>query len=115
MTNKKCLTKADIAEALYLHLKIEKSQAIELVEQYIELIKKGLEEDGKVMLSGYGRYLVKEKKPRRGINPQTKEPLILRARRVVKFKPSQLLRDSINRRDPNIAENTVMSEAEEFG
>jgi nucleoid DNA-binding protein len=49
-----------------------------------------------VMLSGFGSYEVKYKPPRRGRNPQTGESIILRARRVVKFKPSQLLRKAIN-------------------
>ena len=48
------------------------------------------------MLSGFGSYEVKSKPPRRGRNPQTGDSIILRARKVVKFKPSQLLRKAIN-------------------
>jgi integration host factor subunit alpha len=48
------------------------------------------------MLSGFGSYEVKYKPPRRGRNPQTGDSIILRARKVVKFKPSQLLRKAIN-------------------
>jgi integration host factor subunit alpha len=97
MKNKKCLTKADLVDSLYVSdLGFDKQQAIDLVEDYIELIKIGLEQDRKVMISGFGSYEVHEKRPRRGINPQTRESLMLRARRVVKFKPSQLLRQAIN-------------------
>lgn len=55
-----------------------------------------LERDSKVMLSGFGSYEVKSKPPRRGRNPQTGDSIMLRARKVIKFKPSQLLRKAIN-------------------
>lgn len=91
-----CLTKADLADAIYASLPVDKQKAAQIVEDYIELIKEALEKDNKVMLSGFGSYEVKYKPPRRGRNPQTGESIILRARRVVKFKPSQLLRKAIN-------------------
>ncbi len=98
MDNKRkfCLTKADLAEAIYTSLGFDKQKAAELVEDYIEIIKDSLEADGKVMLSGFGSYEVKFKPPRRGRNPQTGGTITLRARKVVKFKPSQLLRKAIN-------------------
>lgn len=97
MGKKKCLTKAELADSLYVSdLGFDKQKSIDVVEDYIELIKVGLEKDRKVMLSGFGSYEVHEKRPRRGINPQTRESLMLRARRVIKFKPSQLLRQAIN-------------------
>jgi integration host factor subunit alpha len=91
-----CLTKADLADAICTVLHIEKHKSAQVVEDYIELIKAALEKEKKVMLSGFGSYEVKEKPPRRGRNPQTGDSIILRARRVVKFKPSQLLRKAIN-------------------
>lgn len=97
MGNKKyCLTKADLADAIYATMPVDKQKASQIVEDYIELIKDALEQENKVMLSGFGSYEVKYKPPRRGRNPQTGESIILRARRVVKFKPSQLLRKAIN-------------------
>lgn len=98
MTNKSrfCLTKADIAEAIYTTLPVDKQKASQIVEDYIEIIKESLEKDAKVMLSGFGSYEVKHKPPRRGRNPQTGDSITLRARRVIKFKPSQLLRRAIN-------------------
>ncbi|RME59338.1 MAG: integration host factor subunit alpha [Candidatus Dadabacteria bacterium] len=77
-------------------LNIERSKATQIVEDYFELIKEALEKEGKVMLSGFGSYEVKYKRPRRGRNPQTGESIILRARKVVRFKPSQLLRKALN-------------------
>jgi len=94
--SKYCLTKADLADAIYASLPFDKQKAAQIIEDYIELIKIALENEGKVMLSGFGSYEVKYKPPRRGRNPQTGDSIILRARRVVKFKPSQLLRKAIN-------------------
>ncbi len=91
-----CLTKADLADAIYATLPVDKQKAAQIVEDYIEIIKDALEKDNKVMLSGFGSYEVKFKPPRRGRNPQTGDSIILRARKVVKFKPSQLLRKAIN-------------------
>lgn len=91
-----CLTKADLADAIYATLPVDKQKAASIVEDYIEIIKDALEADGKVMLSGFGSYEVRSKPPRRGRNPQTGDSIILRARKVVKFKPSQLLRKAIN-------------------
>ncbi|RMD85656.1 MAG: integration host factor subunit alpha [Candidatus Dadabacteria bacterium] len=94
--NKHCVTKAELAEAIHEKLPVDKQKAAQIVEDYIELIKEALEKEGKVMLSGFGSYEVKSKPARRGRNPQTGETITLRARRVVKFKPSQLLRKALN-------------------
>ena len=91
-----CLTKADLADAIYAAIDTDKQKAAQIVEDYIELIKEALDKDAKVMLSGFGCYEVKSKPERRGRNPQTRETITLRARRVVKFKASQLLRRAIN-------------------
>jgi integration host factor subunit alpha len=91
-----CVTKAELAEAIYEKLPVDKQKAAQIVEDYIELIKEGLDKDQKVMLSGFGSFEVKSKPARRGRNPQTGETITLRARKVVKFKPSQLLRKAIN-------------------
>ena len=97
MGNKRyCLTKADLADAIYATLPVDKQKAAQIVEDCVELIKLSLEKENKVMLSGFGSYEVKYKPPRRGRNPQTGDSIILRSRRVVKFKPSNLLRKAIN-------------------
>lgn len=91
-----CLTKADLAESIHLNFPIDKFKAAQIVEDYIETIKDALQKDGKVMLSGFGLFKVKSKPARKGRNPQTGQTITLRARKVVKFKPSQLLRRAIN-------------------
>lgn len=94
--SKQCLTKADLAEAIYSALPVDKQKAAIIVEDYVEIIKDALANEGKVMLSGFGSYKVKYKPARRGRNPQTGDSITLRSRKVVKFQPSQLLRKAIN-------------------
>ena len=94
--SKYCLTKADLADAIYAMLPLDKQKASDIVEDYIEIIKDSLAADGKVMLSGFGSYEVKSKQARKGRNPQTGDTITLRPRRVIKFKPSQILRRAIN-------------------
>lgn len=95
-SKKSCLTKSDLADAIFATASLDKNKASEIVECFIETMKEGLEKSGKLMISGFGSFEVKSKPPRRGRNPQTNESIILRARKVVKFKPSQILRNSIN-------------------
>ena len=99
-----CLTKANLVDLVYGELNIDKPHATELVEAWIELIKKGLEDDGKVMISGFGVFEVKRKKARIGRNPQTGEKITLPGRQVIKFKTSQVLRKHLNRSLPRTQE-----------
>jgi integration host factor subunit alpha len=99
MTDEKiqgCLTKADLVDAIYDNLPFDKNKATQIVEDWIELIKDGLSRDNKVMISGFGVFEVKGKHARPGRNPQTGDRITLGARRVVKFKPSQILRTQLN-------------------
>ena len=91
-----CLTKADLIDSIYDNLPFDKQKATKIVEDWIELIKEGLDRDSKVMISGFGVFEVKEKKARPGRNPQTGDKITLAARRVVKFKASQILRKHLN-------------------
>jgi integration host factor subunit alpha len=91
------LTKDHIVNAVYNRLDIPKSKSIEVVESLLEIIKKALESGEDVLISGFGKFCVKEKRGRRGRNPQTAEEMMLRARRVVTFRCSGILRDKINR------------------
>jgi integration host factor subunit alpha len=95
-TNNACLTKADIIDSIYETLPYDKQKATQIVEDWIELIKDGLERDSKVMISGFGVFEVKSKHARPGRNPQTGGKITLTARKVVKFKASQILRKLLN-------------------
>lgn len=91
------LTKSDIVERIYNNdLGFSKNQAIEIVESLLELIKSTLESGDDVLVSGFGKFCVKDKHARKGRNPSTGEDAILPARRVVTFKCSGLLRDKVN-------------------
>ena len=91
-----CLTKADLIDSIYDNLPFDKQKATQIVEDWIELIKDGLDRDHKVMISGFGVFEVKSKHARPGRNPQTGDKITLAARRVVKFKASQILRKQLN-------------------
>ncbi|RUM93398.1 MAG: integration host factor subunit alpha [Thermodesulfatator sp.] len=90
------LTKADLVNKLYESEVLNKAEAVEAVETVIEIVKKTLENGENVLISGFGKFTVKDKRARRGRNPHTGEDLILSPRRVVTFKPSGVLRNKIN-------------------
>lgn len=92
-----CLTKADLVEAIFESTSIDKAQAVQIVEDWFELVKVGLERDQKVKFSGFGVFEVKEKHARPGRNPQTGDRITLDSRKVVRFKPSQILRQYLNK------------------
>ena len=82
-----------VAEANGYH----RNQAVELVETLLELIKSKLVSGEDVLISGFGKFCVREKRERRGRNPQTDEFMMLRPRKVVTFKCSRKLRGKINK------------------
>jgi integration host factor subunit alpha len=90
------LTKAAIVERMTDELGLTKSKSTAVVESLLEIIKSSLESGDDVLVSGFGKFCMKDKKERRGRNPATGEEKILRARRVVTFKCSGKLRDRIN-------------------
>ncbi|MFC1895946.1 integration host factor subunit alpha [Thermodesulfobacteriota bacterium] len=92
----KCLTKSDIADRIYEEMGYTRVDSLRLVEDVIESIKQSLENGEEVLLSGFGKFRVKEKRERRGRNPATSESLVLAPRRVVTFKCSGKLRDKVN-------------------
>ena len=89
------LTKADLVENVATEGFTKKDSA-KIVETVLELIKSTLKAGDEILISGFGKFCVKEKKQRRGRNPATGEDLILDARRVVTFKCSPVLTDKIN-------------------
>ena len=90
------LTKENIIDSIYNQVGLSKSQSRSVVERLLEIMKQSLESREDILISGFGKFVVKEKSARRGRNPQTTEDLQLRARRVVVFKTSGVLRDKIN-------------------
>ena len=90
------LTKNDIVEKIQTRNGFTKKKSIETVETLLEIIKRSLEFGENVLISGFGKFCIKEKKERRGRNPATGDSMMLAPRRVVTFKCSGKLRDKIN-------------------
>jgi len=91
------LTKADLIDQVYAtNPKMNKIQSREAVDTILKIMKARLENGEDVLLSGVGKFTVKNKSARKGRNPQTGESQMLAARRVVTFKPSGKLRKKVN-------------------
>ena len=93
------MTKADIIDAVYDRLGgYSKRESSEVVDLVFETMKDVLARGDRLKVSGFGSFVVRDKAARKGRNPQTGESLVISARRVLTFKPSQVLRDTLNDR-----------------
>ena len=90
------LTRADLIDSMYNQVGLSKTKSAQLLDPLLEITKKTLENGEDVLISGFGKFSVKDKRKRRGRNPQTGEDLMLGERRVVRFKCSGVLKDKIN-------------------
>jgi integration host factor subunit alpha len=91
------MTKADIIESVYEKVGgFSKKEAAEIVETVFDTIKETLEQGEKIKVSGFGNFVVRDKNARVGRNPQTGEEITISARRVLTFKPSQVLKNALN-------------------
>ena len=90
------ITKIGIVNMLYENVGIPKAECIRIVESFFDIIKSELEKGNPVMVSGFGKWTVKAKKARNGRNPKTGKAMIIAARKVVTFKPSKVLRETVN-------------------
>jgi integration host factor subunit alpha len=96
------LTKDHLIESLRDHLGISKFESSSILESVLETIKNSLSKGEDVLISGFGKFIVKEKAARRGRNPATGEDLTLDQRRVITFKCSARMRERINDEKPGI-------------
>jgi integration host factor subunit alpha len=90
------LTKAHIVDAIADQIGYPKNNSFEIVETLLELIKSSLESGDDVLISGFGKFCVKEKSERKGRNPATGGDMMLAPRKVVTFKCSGMLRERVN-------------------
>lgn len=90
------MTKADLIENVYLKTGFSKKESADIVEMVFDLMKTTLEAGEKIKIAGFGNFVVKEKATRRGRNPQTGDEIEISSRRILTFKPSQVLKGSIN-------------------
>jgi integration host factor subunit alpha len=99
MSSSDTLTRADISEAVYNRLGLSMSESGDLVEAIIEEISDALVEEGEVKISRFASFYVREKDARIGRNPKTLEEVTIPARKVISFRPSQILKDHVNHRN----------------
>ena len=90
------MTKADIIDAICEEIGFSKRESAKIVENMLDIIKERLENGENVMLSGFGSFNIQHKRARVGRNPQTGEDITISARRVLSFKPSNVLREQLN-------------------
>src|SRR5687767_8258117 len=90
------MTKADIIEGVYEKVGFSKKESAEIVELVFDTVKETLERGDKIKISGFGNFQVRQKKARVGRNPQTGKEIEISARRVLTFRPSQVLKSALN-------------------
>ena len=112
------LTKTDLIDSIHNQVGLSRNKSIQLIDSLLETIRRTLENGEDVLISGFGKFSLKEKNERKGRNPQTGEDLMLDAKRVVTFKCSPVLREKINRerrRHPRVDERLEFKlKAEDF-
>jgi len=90
------MTKADIVEIVFEKVGFSKKDVGMVIEEIFEVVKNTLEQGEKVKISGFGNFTIRQKRARRGRNPQTGTEITIDERRVMTFKASQLLKKAIN-------------------
>lgn len=90
------LTKAAIADSIRQEIPRPKAEVNETVELLLEIMKRTMEDGEDILISGFGKFCVKDKRKRRGRNPATGDSMMLGPRRIVAFKCARMLRDKVN-------------------
>lgn len=90
------MTKADLVEAVHSKVGFSKRESADIVEMVFNTMKDTLEKGEKIKISGFGNFEVRDKRARVGRNPQTGDVIEISARRVLTFKPSQVLKNALN-------------------
>ncbi len=90
------ITKVELSDIVYENMKVDKRRATELVDLFFEEMKNALVQDGEAQISGFGKFVVKDKRERRGRNPKTGDSITIGPRKVVTFHHSQVLKERLN-------------------
>lgn len=94
------MTKAEIVQAVYAQLGgFSKKESADLVDLIFETMKETLGRGEKIKISGFGNFVLRDKRPRQGRNPKTGESIIIADRRVLSFRASNLLKHALNPRN----------------
>jgi integration host factor subunit alpha len=110
------MTKAEIVQALYSKVGgFSRKESAELVDLVFEMMKETLGKGEKIKVSGFGNFVLRDKRQRPGRNPQTGQPIKISERRVLTFKASQILKQALNMRAgagaPNGGSGTTLAAA----
>ncbi len=91
------MTKAEIVQSVYSKVGgFSKKEAADLVDLVFETMKETLGRGERIKVSGFGNFVLRDKRTRQGRNPQTGDPIVITERRVLNFKTSQLLKHELN-------------------
>ena len=93
------LTKAELVSIICDKCSFSRQESVQIVDQVFQILKETLERGENIKISGFGNFVTREKRPRKGRNPQTGEAVTIPGRRVLKFKPSAILRKVVNKGD----------------
>jgi integration host factor subunit alpha len=93
------MTKVDIVESIYEKVGFSKKEVAKIVEYIFDIIKESLVKEDKIKISGFGNFVIRKKRSRRGRNPQTGNDIEITARRILTFKPSQVLKGALNKKE----------------
>ena len=101
----KTLTRADLSEAVHRQIGLSRSESADLVKSVLDLVSETLEQGKTVKLSSFGTFMVRQKNGRIGRNPKTGEEVPITPRRVLVFRPSQVMKNVINGLEPGSDED----------
>src|SRR5208283_1970554 len=91
------MTKVDLVQIVGEKMGFASKESNEIVEQVFDIMKETLEGGEKIKISGFGNFVIRAKRPRKGRNPQTGEEMVITRRKVVTFRPSPVLRKALNK------------------
>ena len=98
------LTKAQLADLLFEQIGLNKRESKDMIDAFFDLIAESLVNGTDVKISGFGNFVLRDKRQRQGRNPQTGDPIVITERRVLNFKASQILKHALNPRVNEAAE-----------
>lgn len=94
------VTRADLSQALLREIGLSRNESAELVDMILDEMTQALERGEQVKISSFGTFMVRQKYERKGRNPKTGEEVPITPRKVISFRPSQMLKGRINKRKP---------------
>lgn len=89
------MTKADLVDQIAARASMTKASAERVLNSFLESVKEGLAQEGKLTLMGFGTFAVESRKARQGRNPRTGETITIPAAKMVKFRPGKMLKDAV--------------------